>query len=194
MFIPATTAPSADNVFSLSRSFSLSPRLIFCPFVLLPPIQSQTQGTVTATFPGDRLVQVLWDNGSENFYHVKMEQRDVSVVGRVRHSVLDDTAAALGAKEQQQQQQFSFGSSSGGGFGSGLRVASSGGTLFSDAETKEKDREYEMIWSYCGMRLFGIEENRLLERMESDERLDAEGRGILRGLFRTMERPRSVVD
>ena len=33
------------------------------------------QGTVTETHPRDQLVQVSWDNGSKNYYHVKMERR-----------------------------------------------------------------------------------------------------------------------
>ena len=108
-----------------------------------------------------------------------MERRDISVVGRV--GVMSTTESKSGSGSGGGGgQKFSFGSATGGGFGSGLRVASSGGTLFSDDVEDDKDssssKEYEMIWSYCGMRLFGIDEKRLLQRLKNDERIHEDGR------------------
>ena len=116
-----------------------------------------------------------------------MERRDISVVGRV--GVVSTTESKSGSGSgggggggggSGGGQKFSFGSATGGGFGSGLRVASSGGTLFSDDVEDDKDssssKEYEMIWSYCGMRLFGIDEKRLLQRLKNDERIHEDGR------------------
>ena len=108
-----------------------------------------------------------------------MERRDISVVGRV--GVVSTTESKSGSGSGGGGgQKFSFGSATSGGFGSGLRVASSGGTLFSDDVEDDKDssssKEYEMIWSYCGMRLFGIDEKRLLQRLKNDERIHEDGR------------------
>ena len=108
-----------------------------------------------------------------------MERRDISVVGRV--GVMSTTESKSGSGSGGGGgQKFSFGSATGGGFGSGLRVASSSGTLFSDDVEDDKDssssKEYEMIWSYCGMRLFGIDEKRLLQRLKNDERIHEDGR------------------
>ena len=76
------------------------------------------------------------------------EHRDVSVVGRVGVSSTESKSGG-GGSGGSGPSMLSSSSSNFGGFGSGLRVASSGGALFSDdLEEDKSSKEYEMIWSY----------------------------------------------
>ena len=78
------------------------------------------------------------------------------MVGRVGVSSTESKSGG-GGSGGSGPSMLSSSSSNFGGFGSGLRVASSGGALFSDdLEEDKSSKEYEMIWSYVDYCFFVV--------------------------------------
>ena len=78
------------------------------------------------------------------------------MVGRVGVSTTESKSGG-GGSGGSSPSMLSSSPSNFGGFGSGLRVASSGGTLFSDdLEEDKSSKEYEMIWSYVDYCFFFV--------------------------------------